>query len=266
MGYWQDRIAQQQQNYLDMTVKQLQAKETKLYTRALEQSIKDFESTYNSILAQVEKGEQITPARIYSLDRYWEQNAELQARLKKLGNSSYKAMLDAFIKEYAGIYNGLVIPYTGGKESTFNKVNHSQVKEIIENNTLFPDGKKFSDRIWSNMSKLQDSIDENFINCLLTGKNTNQFGKVLRKRFGVSYSEANRLIRTESAAIMTQASVNRYKDTGINRVQFWADPDERTCEVCGKLHEKEFDINQLKMGVNLPPLHPNDRCCIIPVV
>jgi SPP1 gp7 family putative phage head morphogenesis protein len=94
------------------------------------------------------------------------------------------------------------------------------------------------------------------------GKKPTQLKHALMERFEVSYHRANTLVQTEMAHIQTQAAQQRYKDMGITEMEFWADPDERTCDVCGKLHKKRYPI-----GYVAPiPAHPNCRCCLIPVV
>lgn len=37
----------------------------------------------------------------------------------------------------------------------------------------------------------------------------------------------------------------------------------RTCEECGALDGKIFPVTEAKVGVNYPPLHPNDRCTTV---
>lgn len=86
------------------------------------------------------------------------------------------------------------------------------------------------------------------------------------ERFDVSYSQADMLVRTEMAHIQTQASVDRYKDAGLTRYEFLADTDEKTCSVCKALDGKVFSFAEAQVGVNMPPIHPRDRCSIIPVV
>ena len=39
--------------------------------------------------------------------------------------------------------------------------------------------------------------------------------------------------------------------------------EKRTCEVCGALDGKHFFVNDAKIGINYPPIHPNCRCTTI---
>lgn len=64
------------------------------------------------------------------------------------------------------------------------------------------------------------------------------------------------------AHIQTEAARERYKASGLDKVEVWADYDERRCDVCGELHKTKHPIN----GVMPIPAHPNCRCCILPVV
>ncbi len=41
---------------------------------------------------------------------------------------------------------------------------------------------------------------------------------------------------------------------------------ERTCERCRKINEEKYRFDKRVVGENFPPLHPNCRCTIIPIV
>lgn len=107
-----------------------------------------------------------------------------------------------------------------------------------------------------------ETLNEHLIHCVAIGAKPTELKKLLQRDFGVSYSSADSLVRTEMAHIQTQASQKRYADYGITEVEVLADADERRCEVCGKLHQKRFPIHA-QMPV---PVHPRCRCTIIPVV
>ena len=135
------------------------------------------------------------------------------------------------------------------------------IQEMI-NQIWCADGKSWSERIWENAERLAETLNEQLIHCVATGKKTTDLKNLLQERFGVSYSRADALVRTEIAHIQTQAAQKRYEDYGIQEVEIWADEDERRCEVCGELHRKKYP-----MGAQVPiPAHPRCRCCIIPVV
>ena len=136
------------------------------------------------------------------------------------------------------------------------------------NTSWLPDGKNFSDRVWDNTAKLTETLNEQLVHCVITGKKTTELKKLLQERFNVSYNQANTLVRTEIAHIQTQAAAQRYKDYGLEYYEFLGregdscghEPD------CHDLNGKKFLLTEMKVGENAPPIHPNCRCCIIPVV
>jgi SPP1 gp7 family putative phage head morphogenesis protein len=107
-----------------------------------------------------------------------------------------------------------------------------------------------------------ETLNEGLLHIVASGKKSTELKNVLQERFGVSYSMADALVRTEVAHIQTQAAKQRYQDYGVQEVEIWADKDERRCDVCGELHMKRYPV-----GAAVPiPAHPRCRCCIVPVV
>lgn len=78
---------------------------------------------------------------------------------------------------------------------------------------------------------------------------------------GVAYGyAAERIARTEIMYGLNKGAMNRYKDTGVERVKWLAGPDDRICPVC---NEKNGSVYELKDAPDLP-YHPNCRCCWTP--
>lgn len=259
MGYWQDRMLQAQRAIANKSIKQIERQMKKYYTEAMRQCIEDFESTYNKLLADTAAGRQPTPADLYKLDKYWQSQAQIRNELMKLGDRKVKLFSEAFEANWFEVYYSIVIP--GMEERTFSTVDTSMVREMI-NRVWVADGKNWSQRIWDDTEKLMETLNEQLIHCVSTGKKTSQLKNLLQERFGVSYSRADALVRTEIAHIQTEAAKKRYEDYGIQEVEIWADEDERRCEICGELHMTKYP-----MGAKVPiPAHPRCRCCVVPVV
>lgn len=259
MSYWKDRQAEAQAALTRKSERQIQKQLRKYYATAAKSVIEEFENTYNHLLASIEEGRQPTPADLYKLEKYWQMVGKLQQTLNRLGEVEIEMLTKIFEANYFDIYYGLDLPVDSGV--MFNTLSNETVKHLI-NAVWCADGKTWSNRIWDNTGNLAQTLNDELINTLLTGKKTTDLKNKLQDQFNVSYSEANRLVRTELAHIQTMAAENRYKDAGIDKVQVWADKDERQCEVCGKLHKKIYRI-----GEKAPiPAHPNCRCCIVPVI
>ena len=214
-------------------------------------------NTYNKILNAVEAGRTPTPADLYKLDTYWQMQAQLDAQLKSLNERQQRQLLRAFRRNYADIYGSISLP---GYEA-FNTIDEDAVMHVV-NQIWCSDGKSWSQRIWENTNLLKETLNEELINCVVSGKPPSYLKKVLQERFSVSFGRADALVRTELAHIQTQAAKQRYRDYGIQQLEVLADKDERRCDVCGKLHGKRYSINDV-MPV---PAHPRCRCCMVPVI
>lgn len=260
-SYWIDRLVKTQNAIADKTIEDIQRQLKKYYKDAMEQVISDFEATYDKLLATVEDGREPTPADLYKLDKYWQMQAQLKNEMQALGDKEIALLSEKFEKEWNDVYESFALT----SKNSFSTISTRNAKAAI-NTAWLSDGKNFSQRVWNNTNKLVETLNDNLINCVITGKKTTELKQLLQKRFNVSYNAADMLVRTETAHIQTQAAAQRYKDYGLKEYEFLADPDERTCSVCAALDGKRFLLSEMKPGVNAPPMHPRDRCCIVPVV
>lgn len=257
MSYWQDRVAQAQTKLSNKNIKQIEKQMAKYYGQAAQRIIKDFEATHNKLLATIADGRQPTPADLYKLDKYWQAQAQMRQELRKLGEKQIANLTKAFELQFFDIYYSINI--TGAE--AFNTIDKEAALSLI-NHIWVADGKSWSQRIWDNTELLAETLNNELIHCVAAGKKTTELKNLLQEGFGVSYSRADALVRTEIAHIQTQAAKQRYEDYGLQEVEIWADEDERRCEVCGKLHQKKYPI-----GAQVPiPAHPRCRCCIVPVI
>lgn len=257
MTYWKDRMASSQDNLTNKRASEIEKQLMKYYRDSMYRVTDSFVRTYEKILSAVEDGKTPTPADLYKLDTYWQMNAQLRDELQKLGNKQLVLFSEAFEKEYIDIYNSIAVP-AGAAFSTLSKENVTQ----MINSVWAADGKVWSDRIWTNNKRLAETLNDELLHCVVTGKQPSELKNILQERFNVSYNRADTLVRTEMAHIQTQAAHQKYVDAGIDEFEVWASKDERRCEICGKLHKKRYPI-----GSKPPiPAHPNCRCTIIPVI
>ena len=261
MAYWEDRLIQSQINITDANIAVVQKQLKKYYKSSMKKVISDFEATYDKYLAQLADNQTPSPALLYNMDRYWQMQAQLKRELQKLGDKEAVLFSKSFEKYWNQIYK--VASLTSNKP--FGTISIINTKQMIDQ-IWAADGKTWSERIWENTSRLANILNEELINCVTTGNKTTELKKRLISGFGVSYNQADTLATTEIAHIQTQAAAQAYKDDGLEYYEFIADPDEKTCEICGKLDGKKFKLSELQVGVNAVPLHPRCRCCIAPVV
>ena len=257
MEYWIERSSKAQAALTNKSIKETEKQLKKYYGKSMEKILGQFEKVYLKLFLSISEGREPTPADLYKLDKYWQLQGQLKVELQKLGDKQAALMSKKFEDQYINIYNALALQDNG----MFSEVDRETAHQMI-NQIWCADGQSWSNRIWTNTNKLQQALNDNLIDCVLTGKKTTQLKQILQEQFAVSYNRADCIVRTEMAHIQTQAAQQRYKDYGIQEVEVWADEDERRCDVCGKLHETRYPIN----GVLPIPAHPNCRCCVIPVV
>ena len=259
--YWLKRQAETASALTTKSINETNVQRTKYYRDAMRRIISDFEKTYNKVITAFGQDKQVTPADLYKLDRYWKMQAEMREELKKLGDKESALLSEKFERHWKDIYESAELP----SEENFVKYSSRNAAEMI-NEVWCADGKNWSQRVWHNVDKLQEALNSSLLDCVISGKTTKELKQKLQKDFGVSYNRAKSIVNTEMAHIQTQSAAQRYKDSGVEYYEFLADTDKSTCDICAALDGKRFKLIEMKPGENAPPMHPNDRCCIIPVI
>lgn len=85
-------------------------------------------------------------------------------------------------------------------------------------------------------------------------------------KFNTAYKNAERLVRTEVNYIHNQATTDGYKDAGVEKYQFLATLDSRTSQTCAGLNGEVFEVKNIAVGINYPPMHPRCRSTTIPII
>jgi len=118
----------------------------------------------------------------------------------------------------------------------------------------------FSQRIWANVSELQNGLSEIITNGIIQGINPRQMTGRLRERFAVSVSDAERLLRTELARVQTETQRQSFERMGFTAYVFIS-LEGRACPVCAALDTGEpILLEDFMPGETAPPIHPNCRC------
>lgn len=255
--YWADRVRRAQEAITDKNQKAIEKQLAKYYGKAAKRVIQDFESVYNKIELQIAEGKEVSPADLYRLDKYWQAQGALRQEMQKLGEKQISLLTKYFEINFFEVYYSFALE---GVEA-FNTLDSASVAQLITS-AWVADGKTFSQRVWDNTERLVETLNEELIHCVATGKKTTELKNILQERFGVSYRRADTLARTELVHIQTQASQKRYQDYGIQEVEVLVDEDDRTCELCKALKGKKYPVN----AVPPLPVHPNERCCLVPVI
>lgn len=127
----------------------------------------------------------------------------------------------------------------------------------------------FSQRLWRDIDVLKAQLDEVLTKSLIVGNSNQQAARELRKRMSdiadAQRFDAERIVRTESARIESQATLQSLNKYGFKYVKWNIEPG--ACKTCVNISEADPD-NVGEQGVysinDVPflPAHPNCRCSL----
>jgi SPP1 gp7 family putative phage head morphogenesis protein len=245
--YWEER-AILKDKLLEKDIKKIEKKLLKLFKDTRKEVLNELKILYSDI-EHSEYAKYQLESIITSID-------------KSLDNL-YKYNEQVVTEGLKDIYKEMDKQASIDLEASFNTINDRLIEEVIRTNWS---GLSFSDRIWEHRRKLALTLKEELNRGLIRGDSLQDISRVIADKLNNSYSNAMRLVRTESCYVMNEATVNNYKENGIKEYEFMAFLDSKTSKVCRKLDGKKFSIEEYQAGLNLPPLHPNCRSCIVPVI
>lgn len=155
------------------------------------------------------------------------------------------------------IQKGMEVGYT------LAAFNQTLVDKIL-NRPWAPDGKNFSDRVWSNKQKLINELNTTLTQGIILGKDPSKIINAMSKKLDVSKTAAGRLVMTESAAFASRAQEDCFKELDVEEYEIVATLDSHTSEICQDMDGKVFKMSERQIGVNAPPFHVNCRTTTVP--
>lgn len=262
MGYWAKRIDEQANILFDKTAAETQRELAKQYQKQAKRVLAEMGKLYSKILEEAENGA-IRPNDLYKYNRNYLLQQSINKELRKLGAKE----VEIYSKELLSMYDNV------------QKIISKEAPHVIATSNLFPtsgqdaldsiwcaDGKHWSQRVWGNKAKLQQELMDALMDCMVRGVPKDEAVKTFQKEFNVSFSQADRLTRTELNYVQNKATTDRYKAAGVTKYEILAALDSRTSEICKEMNGKVFEFGNERVGENMPPFHPNCRTTIIPVL
>lgn len=123
----------------------------------------------------------------------------------------------------------------------------------------------FSKRIWANQDALKARLDASLSVALIQGQNPRKMAQQLRDLVSKEVTNARyateRIARTESARVQTQAQLKSFRDNGYKFCKWHAEPS--ACKICKEIAENDsgYGVGVYRVdGVPSLPAHPNCRC------
>lgn len=134
--------------------------------------------------------------------------------------------------------------------------NNAQLAHTIPNASFH--NATFSDRIWLYQDLMRADLSKLLQTGLIQGKNPRVLARELKKAFGVSTYNAERLMRTELARVQTEAQKQSFEKNGFEQYTFIA--NSGCCDICQSLDGKHFKVADMMPAKNAAPMHPHCRC------
>lgn len=237
--------------------KNIKGNEYKVWRMDIEEYVKNINSSQDKKLLR-ELNTLAMRSRISRLDKiYGETLMQLNTLTNSYENKLTKFLSNAFQDNYYhNLYDlnkatGIVLPV--------GKLDPLMIKSILNRPWS---GKNYSSLIWDNTSQLAKVLKTEITNGMIRGINSAEMSRVIATKFGGSYSNAVRLVRTELSYINNQAALESIKDAGGEWYRFIATLDKRTSKDCREWDGKKIEIKDASPGSNMPPMHPRCRSTI----
>lgn len=209
-------------------------------------------------------------SRLNQLESQFKQQAENLFSVEKF------KFLDEMVLEYQStylhdIYN--IQSYRGIYDTNFSTLDTEQLRHVLSEPWSRDTAKKgvrgnFSERLWGNLvEELPSQLMDSMLRQTLSGNNFGKMKKEFKQRFNtVKDSHINRLVITEMGHATEEATAAAYKSQDLEKYQYMATFERRTCDICGSLHGQVFYLKDKVTGKNYPLIHPYCRCTTVPYI
>lgn len=289
-NYWEKRALENklsaienEEDYLrrissiyDHANKQIDEKLAKVYARYAKENNLTLEEAYKQLPKKMETEykkdvmDYVNKAKDPSYKQYLLNQSIMHKHsvLDQLRTEMRDVIYDIDMEETGGKFlekiftNSNYMAQYSNNEEAFAKVDKEKIQNLLKEN--WSGGGNFSELIWKDREKLVKALDDIVMKGLATGDNYDKMSDKLAKRMDTSKSNAKRLIMTESARMENEGLLSYYQRIGAKQLIFVATLDMRTSEICRAMDGTIIPIEDAKIGLNVPPLHPYCRSVISP--
>lgn len=208
-----------------------------------------------------------------------EKDPELLRRLNEQYTSARATRLESLQLDMlflAGVARGLIadkfesylqkmalMGYKKAMSGRTGTINEPALKELVK--TPF-NGYNYSQQLWGNTDNLVKDLKKVLKTGFVRGDHPRTMARDLAQKYKVANSRAETLVRTDGTMIVNRSAVQRYKDAGLKYYRILVHLDNRTTEICKRIHaeDKRYLIDEMQVGVNAPPFHFNCRSGVMP--
>lgn len=256
--------------YMDLTelsyadvIKNLTSSEFKEWRMTLEEYMAEIEKFkgIDEDIANKLKLELETLAMKSRISRLDTLKAQIDMELNRKAYAEQEALKGTLETVYNDSYRDIRLDF--GVESSVAYLDTDTLSDLIN----YPwSGTDFSNRIWENRAALGRVLKEEIIQSFIQGISVKDLSDKIMGRMKSDRKNTERLVRTELNYALNQATKKGYEDSEVEEYEYLAEIDSRTSPQCRELNGKIFKLEDAKVGVNYPPMHPHCRSTTIPVI
>ncbi|WP_294795034.1 minor capsid protein [uncultured Fenollaria sp.] len=189
---------------------------------------------------------------------------EMVKNVESMAKDNESLIFENLFKTYEhNYYSASYLLYRTMDDFSFTKRVTKEYFDWMAKKPWTSDGKTFSDRIWKDQKTLVDELYKEFTVSATRGANLKETARRMSRKMDVSYKKCLRLLNTEDSFFSNKAVMDAYQNTTAEEYMILATLDRKTCEICGDQDNKHYKIKDAKVGVNMPPFHPNCRCTTV---
>lgn len=256
--------------YMDLTelsyadaIKNLTSSEFKEWRMTLEEYMAEIEKFkgIDEDIANKLKLELETLAMKSRISRLDTLKAQIDMELNRKAYAEQEALKGTLETVYNDSYRDIRLDF--GVESSVAYLDKDTLSDLIN----YPwSGTDFSNRIWENRAALGRVLKEEIIQSFIQGISVKDLSDKIMGRMNSDRKNTERLVRTELNYALNQATKKGYEDSEVEEYEYLAEIDSRTSPQCRELNGKVFKLEDAKVGINYPPMHPHCRSTTIPVI
>ncbi|KYD30058.1 minor capsid protein [Geobacillus sp. B4113_201601] len=189
---------------------------------------------------------------------------QMQEEIRNIAVSEVAIVTSILATVFAHAYyrTAYMIEKTIHTTFSFSLLRKEVVDEIVNYNWS---GIPFSQRIWNNANALVNALRTELYIGIQQGESLDKIAKRIDKQFNSKAYQSQRLIRTESARVISSAQEKIYRESGVVKYLIYtATLDNRTSQICRSRDGKKWRIDDPERP--MIPAHPNCRSCWIPAI
>lgn len=241
--YWEKRIDAAKNNFLS------KADKDKALINAYKKALDDIQIDILELYEKIDN-EEATLTDFHNYNKLSKLQKQISLTLKQLGKEEIKYISNS-IKN--------AIKAGASLDSNFDLLNKNVIDKMVSAPWI---GEDFSKRVWRELNNLEFTLNDVLKRGIIQGDTIAKIAKNIYKEMNGSYSRAYTLARTETIHYFNEGAKESYRQAGIEKVKWYTAKDERRCEICRAMHNKEYAIDK----VPIIPAHPRCRCTYIPVI